>query len=107
MPCHRTDRKKVKGPYAPKPLAVDGATDKLERHKFASVMAQIGLASCFRNEHEPLFGILSTFLSRWYACLGNNGIAGEGFPRALLTGDFQTSGCPAKIRRRIVILSLS
>ena len=38
------------------------AANDYERHKMASVLAQIDLASCFCNEQEPLFAILSPLL---------------------------------------------
>ena len=38
------------------------ATAEHEKHKFASVLAQIDLASCFRNGEEPQFAVLSLMI---------------------------------------------
>lgn len=35
------------------------AKDEFQRHRVASVLAQIDLASCFHGEQEPLFALLS------------------------------------------------
>ena len=69
MPVHRTERKKFKSKHSR--FEADEAVKKkavaeYEGHKLASVLAQIDLASCFRNEKEPLFDLLSPVI---YAAL--------------------------------------
>ena len=38
------------------------AARKQDKHKLASVLAQINLASCFCNKEEPLFAVLSPLI---------------------------------------------
>ena len=58
----RTSRNRFRGPYTPSNAEAKKAANDYERHKMVSVLAQIDLASCFRNEQEPLFAILSPLL---------------------------------------------
>ena len=62
MPLHRTERKCFKGPFAAELPARIKAETEAEWHKFSSVLVQIDLASCFQNEQEPLFELLSPIL---------------------------------------------
>ena len=62
MPLHRTERKHFKGPFAAKLPARIKVETEAEWHKFSSVLVQIDLASCFQNEQEPLFELLSPIL---------------------------------------------
>ena len=47
MPSERTSRKKFRGPFAASSNEAKKAAKEYERHKFASVLAQIDLALCF------------------------------------------------------------
>jgi len=51
MPSSETDD--------PPESTVESGLAELERHRYASALAQIEIASRFRNEKEPLFDILS------------------------------------------------
>ena len=64
MPAERTKKKSFnfKGPFEMDRGKLAQATAEHKKHKFASVLAQIDLASCFRNEEEPLFAVLSLMI---------------------------------------------
>lgn len=70
MPCDRPEKqrkskqRKSKFDYTDKSeIAVSPkAAHEQDKQKLASVLAQIDLASCFRNEEEPLFAILSPLI---------------------------------------------
>ena len=68
MPLDRYERKKGFD-YKDKqliPLSPKAAREQ-DKHKLASVLAQIDLASCFRNEEEPLFAVLSPLIYEYLA----------------------------------------
>jgi len=62
MPRHnlRLKWKKKKGSIIPKPVP-PGARE-IEKYKCTSILAQIEIASCFRNDVEPLFELLSPII---------------------------------------------
>ena len=64
MPSHRTEKKvfNFKGPFAAERGAIAKTMGEQGKHQLASVLAQIDLASCFRNEEEPLFSVLSPLI---------------------------------------------
>ena len=64
MPAERTKKKQFnfKGPFKVDQRELARAAADQEKHKLASILAQVDLALCFRNEEEPLFTVLSPMI---------------------------------------------
>ena len=64
MPAERTKKKQFnfKGPFKVDQCKLTQAAADQEKHKLASILAQVDLASCFWNEEEPLFTVLSPMI---------------------------------------------
>ncbi len=64
MPSIRTKKKpfNFKGPFAADWHELAQVAAKQDKHRLASVLAQINLVLCFWNEEEPLFKVLSLII---------------------------------------------